>query len=273
MRTRLMTMIAMLVAALWLNACTTNPSTGRSQLDLISEDQVAAMGEQATPELIKEFGGEVESPELRRYVRGVGERLARQVESEFKDIKWEFHVLDSNVLNAFALPPGNVFITTGMLDKLNNEAQLAGVLAHEIGHITAAHVNERVSQQMVAEVGLGILGQTNQGEVVNMGAQLLTQGTLLNFSRDQETEADEQGLKYMTRAGYDPQGMVGVLRVLVEADQGGGAPEFLSTHPDPKRRLNHVQQLIKKDYGSIDGNTYQGRFRRGVESNLTTSPR
>ena len=137
-----------------LHGCSTNPSTGRSQLDLVSSDQVAAMGKQATPELIKEFGGEVKSADLRHYVTQVGRRLAKHVEPEYSEVKWEFHTLDSEVINAFALPPGNVFITTGLLSRLSNEAELAGVLGHEMGHITAAHVDERVSQQMLAELGL-----------------------------------------------------------------------------------------------------------------------
>jgi predicted Zn-dependent protease len=258
--------------AIIVTGCSTNPSTGRAQLDLISSDQVAAMGEQATPELIKEFGGEARSPELRRYVTQVGRRLAKQIEPEYKDVKWEFHTLESDVLNAFALPPGNVFVTTGLLSRLSNEAELAGVLGHEMGHITAAHVDERVSQQMLAELGLGVLGQTNESQIVNAGAQLLTQGTLLNFSRDQESEADEQGLKYMNKAGYDPRGMLGVLRVLVEADQGGGAPEFLSTHPDPRRRLNQAQKQIDEKYDGSKGELYESRFRKDAAPYLD-SPR
>jgi predicted Zn-dependent protease len=149
------TLAILTISTIALAGCSTNPSTGRSQLDLVSSDQVAAMGEQATPELIQEFGGEARSPELRRYVTNVGKRLAKQIEPEYKDIKWEFHTLESDVINAFALPPGNVFITTGLLSRLSNEAELAGVLGHEMGHITAAHVDERVSQQMLAELGLG----------------------------------------------------------------------------------------------------------------------
>jgi predicted Zn-dependent protease len=106
-----------------------------------------------------------------------------------------------------------------------------------------------------------------------MGAQLLTQGTLLNFSRDQESEADEQGLKYMSKAGYDPRGMLGVLRVLVEADQGDGAPEFLSTHPDPKRRLNDAQKEISEEYPDTRGGTHENRFRKGAQPYLRSSRR
>lgn len=271
MRTTI-TLLAVSTIMATLTGCSTNPSTGRSQLDLVSSDQVAAMGKQATPELIKEFGGEAKSPELRQYVNSVGRRLAKQIEPEYKDVKWEFHTLESDVINAFALPPGNVFITTGLLSRLSNEAEVAGVLGHEMGHITAAHVDERVSQQMLAELGLGVLGQTNESQIVNMGAQLLTQGTLLNFSRDQESEADEQGLKYMSKAGYDPRGMLGVLNVLIEADQGGGAPEFLSTHPDPKRRLSDAQKRINEEYKGERGELYENRFNKGAEPYLK-SPR
>ena len=264
--TYFMSVFALLVS---LAGCATNPSTGRSQLDLVSSEDLAQMGEQATPELIAQHGGEVNSADLRKYVNQVGKRLTRHVEPEYHDIKWEFHTLDSEVINAFALPPGNVFITTGLLSKLKNEAEVAAVLSHEIGHITAAHVDERMSQQMLAQLGLGVLGQSSESQIVNAGAQLLTQGTLLKFSRDQESEADSQGLKYMTKAGYDPRGMVGVLEVLEAADQGGGAPEFFSTHPDPARRLKSAQREISEDYSSSGGKLHEERFRDDAKPHLS----
>jgi predicted Zn-dependent protease len=241
--------------------CSTNPSTGRSQLDLVDSSQVAAMGEQAAPELIKEYGGQVESRELRNYVEGVGRKLARQVEPEYKDIKWEFITLDSDVINAFALPPGKVFVSRGLLDKLDNEAQVAAVLGHEIGHVTAEHVDERISHAMLvqglatgasAAVGGGDGGSASQ--LVPLVVGLGGQGYLLKFGRSQESEADRQGLKYMTRAGYDPRGAADVMRVLIAADQGGARLEMLSTHPDPKRRLADVQELIRNEYSYTQDN-------------------
>ncbi|MCI0362860.1 MAG: M48 family metallopeptidase [Phycisphaerales bacterium] len=248
-----------LAGSLGLSGCATNPSTGRSQLILVSPEQVAAMGEQAKPELIREMGGEVKSQELRQYIASVGRRLARHVEPEFKDIQWEFITLDSDVINAFALPGGKVFISRGLLQEFNNEAQVATVLGHEIGHVTARHVDERVSQSMVAQLGMEFLGQASNSDLVNAGAQLLTQGTILKFSRDQESEADRQGLKYMTKAGYDPSAALDVMRVLIESG-GGGGMEILSTHPDPRGRLEDIQRLLDTEYRYAVNNPQYKKF-------------
>jgi predicted Zn-dependent protease len=231
-----------------LAACSTNPSTGRSQLIVLSDAEVAAMGAQAQPELIEQFGGEVESAELREYVEGVGHRLAEQVEPEYDHIEWEFTTLDSDVINAFALPGGKVFITRGLLERFDNEAQVAGVLGHEIGHVTGKHVDERISQAILAQVGLAGLGIATDEELVVMGGSILAQGVMLGWGRDQETESDYQGLKYMVRAGYDPRGMAQVLQVLSEASQGPRQWEILSTHPHPENRYEDVMEAITGPY-------------------------
>jgi predicted Zn-dependent protease len=257
---------AILAAIALLGGCVTNPSTGRSQLILFSAEQVAAMGAEATPQMIDEFGGEVPESELRAYVDRVGRALAAHVEPEYAGVEWQFFCLDSDVVNAFALPGGKVFITRGLLAQFENEAQVAGTLGHEIGHVTGRHVDERLSQAATAQVGLAVLGATTDAELVTLGADLLTQGALLKFNRDQETESDSQGLKYMTRAGYDPRGMQQVLEVLAAAAQGSRPPEILSTHPHPETRVVRVEAEIRAKYGALAGDPGYGlhaeRFQR-----------
>jgi len=231
-----------------LAGCSTNPSTGRSQFILLSSDEVAAMGVEAMPGLVEEFGGEVESAELRAYVENVGRKLAMHVEPEFAHIQWEFTTLESEVINAFALPGGKVFITRGLLEKFDNEAQVAGVLGHEIGHVTGRHIDERISQAMAAQFGLAIVGVATDEELVVMGGSLLAQGVMLGWGRDQESESDYQGLKYMVRAGYDPRGMAQVLQVLAEASTGPRQWEILATHPHPENRLEDVMAAIHGPY-------------------------
>jgi predicted Zn-dependent protease len=259
-------LVLVLLAPVALPGCATNPSTGRSQLILLSPEEVSAMGAEATPEMIREFGGEVPEAALRAYVDRVGRALAAHVEPEFGAIKWEFHVLDSDVVNAFALPGGHVFITRGLLAKFDSEAEVAGVLGHEIGHVTGRHVDERLSQALVAEFGLAVLGQYTETELIRIGAEQVTSIALLKFSRDQEAESDDQGLKYMTAAGYDPRGLADVMRVLIEASGGASPPEFLATHPHPQRRLAAIEEAIAGPYahtqGSRDYGRYRGRFRR-----------
>jgi predicted Zn-dependent protease len=258
-----------------LTGCQTNPSTGRSQLILISAEDAAKMGRQAKPQLVKEYGGEVSSSELREYVTQVGRRLVRHVEPEYTDLKWEFITLDSDVINAFALPGGKVFISRGLLAQFDNEAQVAGVLGHEIGHITARHVDERISQAMAIDLGLQLGGGLTESEIAVAAGQLFGQGYLLKFSRDQESEADRQGLKYMTQSGYDPQGMVQVMNVLISASGGSSPPEILSTHPDPQRRLTEVESLIGSEYAHTQNNNeyrmFENRFEQEARPHLGRS--
>lgn len=265
-------LLALTIAIAALTGCSTNPSTGRTQYIVLPADQIAAMGAQATPEVIAEFGGEVSSPQLRAYVDGVGRRLAKEVEPEYHRIQWEFYLLNSEVINAFALPGGRVFITMGLLSKFENEAQLAGVLGHEIGHVTARHVDERVSQTVTAQVGLAVLGAYSESAIINEGAGVAAQGVLLKFNRNQENESDNQGLKYMTAAGYDPEGMYEVMTVLAEASHGERPPEILSTHPYPETRLRRIRSALNGPYAYTKGDSnygkYANRFRRDAGPHL-----
>ncbi len=264
--------LILVVLAGWLSACKTNPATGRSQLILISGDQINAMGKSAKPQLIKQYGGEVKSEELRAYVARIGRVVAKRVEPEYAHIKWEFIVLDSEILNAFALPGGHVFVSRGLLAKFDNEAQLAGVLGHEIGHVTARHVDERMSQVLTAELAISGIGAASSSDLALVAAKAIGQGTLLKFNRDQEQEADVQGLKYMTKAMYDPAGMLQVLEVLAKASEGSRRLEILSTHPNPKRRMKTVRKLLEGEYAFTQGNpdykTRAGRFRRDAGPHL-----
>jgi predicted Zn-dependent protease len=255
-----------IVLGLLLTGCTYNPATGRNQLLMMSSEEEIALANEAMPQLIEEYGGQVPSPQLTAYVREIGYSMTPHVEDQYKDLPWEFTVLDSEVINAFALPGGKVFISRGLLDRLSNEAEVAGVLGHEIGHVTSQHADERISQAMVVQ-GIAIGATVAAGEsdsewaavvpiVVGVGGQ----GYLLTFSRSQESESDRQGLKYMTRAGYSPEGLLGVLQVLIEASQGSTTPEFLSTHPDPERRLRDARARIEKEYAAMMNNPAYGLY-------------
>lgn len=258
--------IVLVVLAAVGQGCSTNPSTGRNQWILISSEEVAAMGVEAMPQLVAEYGGEVQSRQLREYVDEVGHRLAATVEPEFRDVEWEFTVLDSDVINAFALPGGKVFISRGLLRQFENEAQVAGVLGHEIGHVTARHIDERISHALITQYGLETVGILSESDLIVAGAGTLVNLGSLKFSRFQESESDHQGLKYMTAAGYDPSGMLEVLHVLLEASGRGGPPEILSTHPHPESRLEEVEMLLDTEYRYTQGNPeyrkYVGRFQR-----------
>lgn len=229
--------LAVLPVVLALVTCARNPVTGKRQLSLVSEEQEIALGKQAAEEIIQTMGA-YPDPALQRYVEGVGMKLASR--SERPKLPWRFVVLDDPTVNAFALPGGPVFVTRGILGHLNSEAELAAVLGHEIGHITARHSVEQMSQAQVAQLGLGlgmILSEDLRkvGPVAGAGLQLL----FLRFGRDAERQSDELGFRYMVDHGYDPRQMASVFTTLERTSEQAGAaglPQWLSTHPDPGDR-------------------------------------
>ncbi|MCA9738196.1 MAG: M48 family metalloprotease [Gemmatimonadota bacterium] len=228
--------------------CATNPATGDTQLSLISEEQEIQMGQQAAQQVETSIGL-VEDPELQEYVSRIGQSLA--AESERPDLPWSFQVVDDPGVNAFALPGGFIYVTRGILATFMSEAELAAVLGHEIGHVTARHSVNQLSQQQVLGglAGLGAavfdLGSTTQG-LLGTGLNLL----FLKYSRDDEREADELGLRYMTRERYAPREMLDVFRTLQrvgESAGGSGTPGWLSTHPAPADRLERIAERIDQD--------------------------
>ena len=227
-----------------LIACATNPVTGKRQLMLMSEAQEIAMGKAADQEVAGAYGL-YPDPEVQAYVDGLGQRLAAT--SERPDLPWSFEVVDDAAVNAFALPGGFIYVTRGIMTHLSTEAELVAVLGHEIGHVTARHSASQMSKQQLAMGGL-VLGMAVKpqlqrfGELVQQGLGLL----FLKFGRDDENQADELGLRYMTGEAYDPREMLDVFRILdgVTRAEGGGArmPDWLSTHPSPGNRLARIQR-------------------------------
>jgi predicted Zn-dependent protease len=252
---RLLRSVILVLPLLALAACTVNPATGQQSFTaFMSPDDEIRVGAREHPKILKEFGGAYEDAALNDYVRRVGQSLARV--SELPDLKFTFTVLNDPKVNAFALPGGYVYITRGLLALADNEAEMAGVLAHEIGHITARHTAQRYSQAVAANIGLTILGVLGQaagapagtGELISFGAQ----AALQSYSREQELEADLLGVRYMTRVGYSPQGMVSFFDKLdahtrLEATIAGNATAadqfgIMSTHP---RTADRIEQAIK----------------------------
>lgn len=232
--------------AAWLcTACVTNPATGGRELSLVSEEQEIATGRQAHQQIVRSIGIYGDE-QLRKYVEAIGMRLAKA--SERPDLPWTFTVLDDPVVNAFALPGGFIYVTRGLLAHLTSEAQLAGVLAHEIGHVTARHSASQMSKAILANVGLGIgmilspeLAQF--GDVAQAGVGLL----FLKFGRDDEREADRLGLRYMDELDYRPGELLAVLAVLeaISERQGRGEiPGWLQTHPQTAERTALIRDAI-----------------------------
>jgi predicted Zn-dependent protease len=225
--------------------CATNPVTGHKQISFVSSGKELAMGRQSDPAILAEYGL-YDNPALQKYVESVGMRVAKV--SHLPDLEWHFRLLDSPVVNAFAVPGGYIYITRGIVSYLNNEAQLAGVIGHECGHVTARHTAQDMTQQEIAQVGL-LAGMVfspavrEYGVVASQGLGLL----FLKYSRDHETQADELGVGYATKAGYDPREIPGTYQMLKRYGdrQGESLPNFLSTHPDPGDRELRTKQLAE----------------------------
>jgi predicted Zn-dependent protease len=242
--------------ALALCSCFRNPATGKLQLDLMSQDQEIEMGKQAKVEAEQAYGVYKEKPELNQYVADVGKSLAAA--SARPGLPWSYEIVDDASVNAFALPGGPIFITRGILAHLNTEAQMAAVLGHESGHVAARHSANQMSKAQVAQLGLGIgsilsPAVASAAQVAGAGLQLL----FLKYSRDDETQADELGFRYMTKVGYDPNQMVPLFKMLEGVSKEAGAgktPEWLQTHPDPGNRLSATEQRLKTELkGSAAG--------------------
>jgi predicted Zn-dependent protease len=245
--------------ALGVSGCTTNPATGKSYFMLLSPEDEARLGEEAAPQFTQEYGGAVPDAALNAYVEGIGRTLAATTEADYPQIDWAFTFLDSDVVNAFALPGGKVFITRGLASRLESEAELAGVLGHEIGHVTAQHANRRISKTIgfnLAITGLAVAvgvsdSDSSLHEYGQYAVPALAVGgniVLLKFGRDEELEADRLGMRYMSRAMYNPRGQLEVMHVLAELSGGARQPEFLSTHPHPESRIEQIERLLAREY-------------------------
>jgi predicted Zn-dependent protease len=247
-------------------ACARNPVTGERELMLVSEAQEIAMGREAAGQIPQELGL-LDDRELVTLVRTQGMRIAKA--SERPHLPWEFHVVDSPVVNAFALPGGFAYLTRGILAHMNSEAEMVGVLGHEIGHITARHSAQQMSRAQLTSIGLG-LGMVFVPEVRPFGD--LLQGSLgllfLKFGRDDESEADRLGVRYSLAQGYDPRHMAGFFDVLARMGERSGEviPTWLSTHPDPADRGEKILALVRET-APTDANLEVGEesFKRRLE--------
>jgi len=234
-----------------------NPVTGKRQHIPISVEQEKVLGLQAAPGMAQEMGGAVDRADPRaRLVTEVGARLVAESDANRSPYVDNFHFIllrDPETINAFALPGGQIFITLGLLKKLTNEAQLAGVLGHEIGHVINRHTAQQMAKGRLGEIltvaiGVGASGREDRGRNAQVVAAMINQVTQLRFSREDESEADRYGLNFMAQAGYNPTAMLEVMRILKEAAKGSRQPEILATHPLPETRLEEIKGILAQKY-------------------------
>lgn len=263
MRSSRCLLVAVIIAA--SAACATNPVTGKRQMSLLSEADELAIGQQQDAEIRREMGV-YDDPALQRYVNEIGQEIARA--SHRPNLPWTFTVVDSPAINAFALPGGYIYLTRGILAYLDDEAELAGVLGHEIGHVTARHAAQAYTRQAQANLGLTILSifVPSTRPFTDLGATGL--GVLfLRNGREAEIEADRLGVEYGSGAGYDPAGVPRFLSTLarVNALSERGVPNWLSTHPDPGSRVTKAEpiagQFVSAGARRVNRDQYLERIR------------
>ena len=274
-----------LLAVFLLASCSVNPATGKRELSLVSEAQEVAMGRDSDPQIVAQFGLYPDQ-ELQAYVASLGAELAAK--SERPDLPWTFRLLDDPLVNAFALPGGYIYITRGIMAHLNSEAELVGVLGHEIGHVTARHGASQMSKAMLAQIGMvaGMVAAPELAQSYGGMAQQLAGLMFLKYGRDDERQADALGFRYAKGSGWDPRELEKVFKTLGRvsaAAGGGGMPAWASTHPAPENRVELIraraasegigdgQLKVERDsyLQRLDGMTYgpdprQGFFRDGA---------
>jgi len=240
---RLRVLQTFVAAAALVAGCSTNPATGKSEISLVSEGQEIEMGNQMLASARATLGTYPDSG-VQRFVRAVGERLAASTERP--SLPWVFEVVEDPEVNAFAAPGGKIFVTRGILAYFGSEAELAGVLGHEIGHVTARHTARQITREQL--VGVGLIAGSILSSTVAQSAGALQQGLgllFLSYSRGDESQADELGFRYMRRRNYDAREMANTFQTLERVGNlsgGGKVPTWASTHPDPGDRFQKAEQ-------------------------------
>jgi predicted Zn-dependent protease len=236
-----------------VTTCATNPVTGKRELSLVSEAQEISMGQEYAGQVVQEMGAYPDSA-VQTYVSGLGREIA--VSTERPKLPWAFTVIDDPTVNAFALPGGFIFVTRGILTHMNSEAELATVVGHEIGHVTARHSVQQMTRQQIAQIGMVAGAIASEKIAQNLGVISQGLGVLfLKYSRDDESQADGLGFRYALNDGYDVRKMVDMFAILqrITARAGQKIPEWQSTHPDPGNRIEATRARLARVTVPLDG--------------------
>lgn len=223
-----------------------SPYTQEKQHIGISESEEITMGLNAAPQMAHQYGGLHPDTQYQAAVDRVGQHLVKSSVAKSSSYKFDFHLLaDEDAINAFALPGGQIFITYALFSKLENIDQLAGIIGHEIGHVLGRHSAERLAkdgltQGILTGVAVGI--DPSAAQSASAIAQLIN----MKYGRDDELQSDELGVQFMIQAGYNPEALIGVMKILKAAAGRNRIPEFQSTHPDPENRIEKIKAAIKK---------------------------
>ena len=276
-----------LILFLFISSCQINPATGVNEVTLISNEEERLIGKDEHLKIIKQYGGEYKNVKLQNYINSIGIFLVST--SELPNLKFTFTLLDTPIVNAFALPGGYIYITRGLLSICQNEAQLAGVLAHEIGHVTARHAANRYTKSVGIGVLNNILNVISKNKIISSVLNQSSGLYLLSYSRKQEYEADKLSVRYMTRAGFEPKEMSNFLKIMEEysvlqnkiigRDNKNSRSDLLLTHPSSSKRVLQVinesktksvsNPIVAKEIflKKIDGLNFGEKIEEGIIKN------
>ncbi len=245
--------IAFIGWMIYINQTEENPVTGQKQHLTLTPSQEISLGLESAPVMAREMGGEVSASDPHaQEVQKIGTYLVDHTIAKKSPWKFKFHLIaDTKTINAFALPGGQIFITQGLYDKLQTEAQLAGVLSHEMGHVIERHsaqqmAKSQLGQVLIVAVGAAASDPNHQTYGPTLVASLVNQMFQLRYSRHDESEADTWGLKLMSEAGYDPKAMIQVMEILKASGSRGQTPEIFQTHPNPELRIQQIEAYLKE---------------------------
>lgn len=251
---RLLMAAGLAIFALISYQCSTehNPITGENQRVALSTEQEIALGLRAAPEMLARHSGLYNDAAAQALVDRVGHRLVESGAAAATPWQFDFHLLaDEQLVNAFALPGGQVFITAALYHQFSSEAELAGVLGHEIGHVVARHSAERLAQQKLTDGLTGaVLVAAGSGATEAQIAQMVGQLINMKYGREDELQSDMLGVRFMVEAGYDPRALIRVMQILERAGDGSGPPEWMSTHPGHDNRVATIEAAIADQFPS-----------------------
>lgn len=276
-------LLPILIAAALVASCQVDPLTGKNTLNLYSYEDEKQMGDEAVQPILAQLGGLYPDAESQLWLDRVGQKVVSagrtrlKGEAEFPDWEFKFYLVNTSMINAFALPGGHVFVTRGILNRLNDEAELAGLLGHECAHVFARHGAERMSEITLMIIPVALLASFEETQGVAVVGVIAVQLLAMKYSRDNEEESDHFGMRFAARAGYHPAGVIGVMEMLnaYTNEHGGGGPEFLSTHPDPGNRVDYLTRQLNKEYPGAEQGNYvrnQPQFDQGMASLRAAQP-
>lgn len=248
-RAILATMLLGLMLAL-LSGCAINPVTGEEEMMFFSPEKDVELGRKYAPVIEKELGGRIPDENLQNYINQIGQKMARVCHRP--DLSYHFAAVEEGGANALAVPGGYVYVTRDLLKELNSESQLAAILGHEVGHVVARDTMAAITRQIGTTAILAAAVAGNAPSEVTRATTFVSSVLTLQYSREDEKDADMTGLSYMTQAGYDPNGIVETMQILGGL-QSFRPIEFFSTHPNPESRIAYLEDRIARRYSDLSG--------------------